>query len=41
MYVERCGIGVALVVNCPMTLRNKVVADTCNNNVKFPGIGAI
>ena len=36
--VERCGIGVALVVNCFMTLCDKVVADTWNNNAKFSGI---
>jgi len=35
---ERCGIGVASTVNCPMTLRDKVVADVWNNNAKFSGI---
>ena len=39
MCVERHRIGVALVVNCPMTLCNKVVADTWNNNAKFQGYG--
>jgi len=41
LFVWRCGIGVALVVNCPMTSCDKVVADMWNNNAKSSGIWVV